>query len=76
MIDVPFLDVGATYRELKPELDTAVIDLLEGGWYIFGPEVDTFEAEFAEFAASSHCVGIGNGLDALRLSRCWRWMWA
>ena len=68
MIDVPFLEVGATYRELKSELDTAVIDLLEGGWYIFGPEVDTFEAEFAEFAASSHCVGVGNGLDALRLS--------
>jgi dTDP-4-amino-4,6-dideoxygalactose transaminase len=64
---VPFLDVGATYQELKPELDAAVARVLEGGWYILGAEVTAFEGKFAAFVGSRHCVGLGNGLDALML---------
>jgi dTDP-4-amino-4,6-dideoxygalactose transaminase len=64
---VPFLDVGATYRELQPELDAAVQRVLAGGWYILGPEVEAFEAEFAACTGAAHCVGVGNCLDALHL---------
>jgi dTDP-4-amino-4,6-dideoxygalactose transaminase len=66
--EVPFLDVGATYRELKPEVDAAVARVLEGGWYIGGEECAAFEREFAAFVGANHCVGVGNGLDALQLA--------
>ena len=65
---VPFLDVGASYRELKPEIDTAVSRVLDSGWYILGPEVDAFEAEWAEYCDAKHAVGLANGLDALILA--------
>lgn len=65
---VPFLDLGASYRELKPEIDTAVSRALDSGWYILGPEVDAFEAEWAEYCDAKHAVGLANGLDALILA--------
>ena len=65
---IPFLDLKATYLELQPEIDAAVARLLNSGWYILGPEVEAFEAEFAAFTGAAHCVGLGNGLDALVLA--------
>src|SRR4051794_46262 len=40
---------------------------MESGWYILGPEVEAFEREFADYCGVAHCVGVGNGLDALIL---------
>ena len=65
---IPFLDLGAAFRELKPEIDAAVGRVLNSGWYILGPEVEAFEAEWAAFCGASHAVGLANGLDALTLS--------
>lgn len=65
---IPFLDLGAAYRELKPEIDAAVSRVLESGWYILGPEVEAFEAEWAAYCMADHAVGLANGLDALTLS--------
>lgn len=65
---IPFSDLGATYRDLKPEIDAAVSRVLESGWYILGPEVDAFEAEWAEYCDAKHAVGLANGLDALILA--------
>lgn len=67
-MNVPFLDLGAAYRELKPEIDAAVARVLESGWYILGPEVSAFEAEWASYCEASHAVGLANGLDALTLA--------
>jgi dTDP-4-amino-4,6-dideoxygalactose transaminase len=67
-LTVPFLDLKAAYEELKPEVDAAVNRTLQSGWYIGGPEVEAFEAAFAHFCAAEHCVGVGNGLDALHLA--------
>lgn len=67
MSAIPFLDVGATYRELKPELDAAVLRSLESGWYILGAGVETFETEFAAYCGAKQTVGVGNGLDAMQL---------
>ena len=64
----PFLDVGASYRELKPEIDAAIGRVLDSGWYILGPEVDAFEAEWATYCEASHAIGVANGLDALHLA--------
>ena len=62
---VPFLDLGASYRELKSEIDSAISRVLDSGWYILGPEVEAFEAEWAEYCEANHAVGLANGLDAL-----------
>ena len=64
---VPFLDLGAATAEVRVELDAALGRVLASGWYILGPEVEAFEREFAAFVGSNHCVGVGNGLDAIEL---------
>ena len=64
---VPFLDLGAAYQELKDELDAAYQRVMNSGWFILGEEVEAFEAEFATYCEAKHCIGISNGLDALRL---------
>ncbi len=65
---VPFLDLGAAYRELREEIDVAVSRVLESGWYILGPEVEAFEAEWAAYCEAKHAVGLANGLDALTVA--------
>ncbi len=65
---IPFLDLGASYRELKPEIDAAVARVLDSGWYILGAEVEAFEAEWAAYCEADHAVGLANGLDALILA--------
>jgi dTDP-4-amino-4,6-dideoxygalactose transaminase len=65
---IPVLDVGATYEELRAEIDEAVRGVLHSGWYIGGPSVEAFEQEWAAYCGASHCVGTGNGLEALALS--------
>lgn len=67
-MSIPFLDLGATYRELKTEIDAAVAGVLSSGYYIGGPEVDAFEAEFAAYCEVDHAVGVANGLDGLHLA--------
>jgi len=65
---VPFLDVGAAYREIQSELEAAILASLRSGWYIGGEDVDAFEQEFAAYTETQHCVGVANGLDALHLA--------
>jgi dTDP-4-amino-4,6-dideoxygalactose transaminase len=64
---VPFLDLHFPSLELQKEIDSAIKRVLESGWYILGEEVCAFEAEFATYCGVQHCVGVGNGLDALHL---------
>jgi dTDP-4-amino-4,6-dideoxygalactose transaminase len=64
---VPFLDLQASYLELKDELDAAYHKVMDSGWYILGEEVESFEKEFAEYCDVKYCIGVGNGLDALHL---------
>jgi dTDP-4-amino-4,6-dideoxygalactose transaminase len=67
-MQIPFLDVGASYRELKTDIDAAISKVLDSGCYIFGPEVEAFEAEYAVYCEVKHAIGVGNGLDALHLT--------
>jgi dTDP-4-amino-4,6-dideoxygalactose transaminase len=64
---VPFVDLKAPYLELKEELDAAYLRVMESGWYVLGEEVRAFEEEFAGYCEAEHCVGVGNGLEALHL---------
>ncbi len=65
---VPFLDLAPAYAELQAELEPAILASLRSGWYIGGKDVEEFEADFASFAGVRHCIGVANGLDALRLA--------
>ena len=65
---VPFLDLHAACAELRPEIDAAIARVLDSGWYILGPEVEAFEAEFAGYCQADHAIGLANGLDALHLA--------
>jgi dTDP-4-amino-4,6-dideoxygalactose transaminase len=64
---IPFLDVPAAYAELQQELDTAARRVMASGQFILGPDVTAFEEEFAAYCGARHAIGVGNGLDALRL---------
>jgi dTDP-4-amino-4,6-dideoxygalactose transaminase len=66
-IKVPFQDFRAAYEELKAELDAAYHRFMESGWYVLGKEVSLFEEEYAAYCEAKHCVGVGNGLEALHL---------
>jgi dTDP-4-amino-4,6-dideoxygalactose transaminase len=67
-LSVPFLDLGAAYKELQADIEDAVLTSLRSGWYIGGKDVEAFEQDFAAYTGASHCVGVGNGLDALHLA--------
>ena len=64
---VPFLELKPTYDELRPELDEAYHRVMDSGWYLLGKELEAFESEFAAYCGVGHCIGVGNGLDALHL---------
>ncbi len=65
---IPFLDVGAAHAELRDEVERAVIGSIRSGQYIGGREVQAFEEAFARYTESRFCIGVANGLDALRLA--------
>ncbi|MBZ5626944.1 MAG: DegT/DnrJ/EryC1/StrS family aminotransferase [Acidobacteriia bacterium] len=64
---VPFLDFVGPYEELKAELDEAYFRFMRSAWYVLGQEVEAFEREYADYCGARHCVGVGNGLEALHL---------
>lgn len=64
---IPFLDLHAAYLELRERIDAAYHRVMDSGWYILGAEVEAFEQEFAASCGARHCIGVGNGLDALHL---------
>jgi dTDP-4-amino-4,6-dideoxygalactose transaminase len=65
---VPFLDLRAATRELREEIDAAIARVVDSGSFLLGKELEAFEGEFAKYVGVRHCIGVGNGLDALHLS--------
>jgi dTDP-4-amino-4,6-dideoxygalactose transaminase len=65
---VEFLNLRCTYEEVREEVEPALLRSVASGRYIGGPEVEAFEGAFARYCGAAHCVGVGNGLDALHLS--------
>jgi dTDP-4-amino-4,6-dideoxygalactose transaminase len=65
---IPTADPRAGYLAHREEIDTAVRRVLEGGWYILGQEVASFEEEFARYLGVGHAVGVGSGTEALHLA--------
>jgi dTDP-4-amino-4,6-dideoxygalactose transaminase len=64
---VPILDLKPAVEELRPALDAAYRRVMDSGWFLLGPELEAFEAEYAQAVGVTHCVGVANGLEALQL---------
>jgi len=64
---IPFLDLHKINDRFSPQLETIFKECLAESYYILGTKVSQFEEEFASYCGSKHCIGVGNGLDALRL---------
>jgi dTDP-4-amino-4,6-dideoxygalactose transaminase len=64
---ISFLDLKKINDSFEPRLSGAIKRVLDSGWYLLGNEVKSFENEYSEFLGARHCIGVANGLDALRL---------
>jgi len=72
-MNVPFLDLKAINARHASELKAAAARVIDSGWYVLGEEVKAFEAEYAAWTGSPHCVGTSDGLSALILAlRGWK----
>jgi dTDP-4-amino-4,6-dideoxygalactose transaminase len=64
---IKFLDLKSINQSFEPGLSDAVKRVIDSGWYLLGEEVNSFETEYAQYIGVKHCIGVANGLDALRL---------
>lgn len=64
---IPYLDLKKINEKYIPEINKVINGVIESGWYILGENVSLFEKEFAEYCRAKHCIGVGNGLEALVL---------
>lgn len=65
---MPFFDVGASYSEIKTDVDAAYHRVMDRGWFVLGEELERFEQEFAHACQANGARGVGSGLDALSLA--------
>ncbi len=64
---IKFLDLKKINKSFEPELSKSIQDVVDSGWYLLGEQVKHFELEFSKYIGTEKCIGVGNGLDALRL---------
>ena len=65
---VPYLDLPAQIRSIRPELDAAISRTLDSCAFALGPEVVKFERDFAQFVGTKHCLGYNSGTSALHIA--------
>lgn len=65
---VPFSTMQTMHKEIRKEMLDKFTEIYDKGWYIGGEECKKFEEEYAKYIGTKYCVGVGNGLDALRLA--------
>ena len=65
---IPLLDLKAQYLTIKPEIDTAILNVLDSSKFILGPEMKALEAEIAAYCGVKEAIAVGNGTDALVLA--------
>ena len=64
---IKFLDLKTINDSFEPELSGAIKKVLDAGWYLLGEQTKAFENEYAQFIGTKYCIGVANGLDALRI---------
>ncbi|UCF80704.1 MAG: DegT/DnrJ/EryC1/StrS family aminotransferase [Acidobacteriota bacterium] len=65
---VPFLDLKAQYRQIRPDVERAVRRVFESQRFVLGKTVETFERRMARLAGTRHAVGVASGSDALYMA--------
>jgi dTDP-3-amino-2,3,6-trideoxy-4-keto-D-glucose/dTDP-3-amino-3,4,6-trideoxy-alpha-D-glucose/dTDP-2,6-dideoxy-D-kanosamine transaminase len=68
LVKVPLNDLRREEEDVREAVAEAARRVVESGWYVFGPEHDAFEQEFASFIGVSHVIGTANGTDSLELA--------
>jgi|SRR5215510_5479784 len=66
-VTVPFVDLKAQYQSIKQEIDDAIARVLQNSSFILGPEVESFEQNFAEYVGARFCIAVNSGTAALHL---------
>ena len=64
---IKFLDLHKINERFRGEMDVATKRVLDSGWYLLGNEIERFETIFSSYCGVKHCIGVANGLDALKL---------
>ena len=64
---IPFIDIHAINKRFEKSFKNQFQDFLDSGYYVLGNQVSAFESRFADYCETQYCIGVGNGLDALRL---------
>jgi dTDP-4-amino-4,6-dideoxygalactose transaminase len=64
---IKFLDLKAINESFEPGISDSIKRVLDSGWYLLGDEAKAFERDYSQYIGTRHCIGVANGLDALRL---------
>lgn len=64
---IKYFDIERLHKSLEGEINQAIKKVINNNWFIQGDETRRFEENFAQYCGARYCVGVGNGLDALRL---------
>ncbi len=67
MKTIPLVDLKLQYKQIKPEINKAISEVLQVGDYILGKKVEEFEKKFAKYSEAKYCVSLDNGSSALEL---------
>jgi dTDP-4-amino-4,6-dideoxygalactose transaminase len=67
-MNIPFVDLKAQYRTIKPEIDAAIAEIVESCWFVGGPAVKRFEESFAAYCGAARGVGASSGTSAIHLA--------
>ena len=66
-MEIKYADFSRMHEPLREQFDEAYRKVYDSQWFIKGKKVEEFEQEFADYCGTKYCIGVGNGLDALRL---------
>lgn len=64
---IPYLSLQKVTASHLEEIESAITEVIESGWYLKGEATERFERDYAEYIGTRYCIGCGNGLDALTL---------
>nr|CAD6596184.1 DegT/DnrJ/EryC1/StrS family aminotransferase [Rhizobium sp. TCK] len=65
---IKFLDLKSQYQSIQHEIDTAIAAVISDTAFVSGPYAKKFEDEFAAWLRADHCIGVGNGTDAIEIA--------
>lgn len=64
---IPYLNLKSIHEPLQKEFDQVYSNVMDSQWFIHGKYCREFEKDYADYCGAKHCIGVGNGLDAIRI---------